>query len=257
MAHISRKEWEELIQVQVDPVFSRKEVLIKFSSSLGLIVIYIFVATALDVSRDVQLAIPLLIINIAGLMLVAISRTEIQIRWLTYVTLILFMWYMAYVAYSLANMRGMVYFLLPTVLYFFEMERLSWIKWQIPSFILASMLPLFVLPYEPLLMIAIGFLFAFIGVVTHQGNKKRLELLVLKESQKGYELFMKHTRLIEHYVINSVSKLVYVSEMLKDLHTERPDDTLKEQIDMLDQEISSISKTITSTNTKDLTEFNI
>lgn len=257
MAHISRKEWDELVELRESSAFSKKEALIKFSVSLFLILIYLFIVLNIGLVRDLQLGSGLLVINIAGILGILGSRAETHVRWVTYISLILFMWYMAFIAFHLQNTRGLVYYLAPTVLYYFEMEGLAWKKWQIPAFVISSLIPLFVIPYDALLLLSTGLILLFSGVIVYKGNQKRLELLLLQESQKGYELFMKHTRLLEHHVINSISKLVYVSEMLKDIQNGETDSDLKEMIQILDQEIASIGKTITETDRKDLKEFNI
>lgn len=257
MARITRKDWNDLIELESVSLFSRKEALIKFSVSLCLISLYLAIAWFLNFNQDVTLGFPLLVINLAGISLVILSKTEKQIRWFTIMSLISFMGYFGYIAFELGTTRGLIFFLAPTVLYFFEIERLAWLRWQIPAFTLATLIPLSVIPYDLLMRLAIAFIFVFIGFVTYQGNKKRLELLLLKESEKGYDLFMRHTRLLEHNVINSVSKMVYVSEMLKELYESRPENSLKNQITILDEEIESITKVIMQTGRKDLSEFRI
>tara|TARA_R110002050_G_scaffold11037_1_gene37564 strand:+ start:11394 stop:12164 length:771 start_codon:yes stop_codon:yes gene_type:complete len=256
MANISIYEWQELTDSNPSADSVKKEALFKFIISLVLIIAYLLFAALQGLLEDLRLASILLPPNILALVIIAFSKEAKIIRWVTYIAIMIFLAEFAFIGISLDDTRGLIYYVSFSVLYNFELERLAWNKWLIIIYAVCSIAPIFLFNLEMFLQVSIALIFFFISGVVYQGNKRRQEIQLLKENQKAYEIFIKHTRLIEHNVINSISKLVYVSEMLK-ARNPKPDIETQELIEIIDQEIGLIEKVILETDKESLKQFKI
>lgn len=256
MANISINEWHELTESNPSTDSVKKEALFKFLISLVLIIAYLIFAALHGHSEDLRLASILLPPNILAMVIIAFSKEARIIRWVTYIAIMIFLAAFAFIGISLNDTRGLIYYVSFSVLYNFELERLAWNKWLIIIYAACSIIPLFLFDLEMFLQVSISLIFLFISGIVNQGNKRRQELQLLKENQKAYEVFIWHSRLIEHNVINSISKLVYVSEILK-ARNPKPDQETRELIEIIDQEIALIEKVILKTDKESLKQFKI
>ncbi len=254
MAQLSKKDWQQLTEPHSSEASLKKETLFKFGISLFLLCAFLVFAYLQHLTKDFALAAIILPPNIIGLVLVAFAKKSHTIKWITYLSLLIFLMAFTYIGLSLDDTRGLIYFVSFAVLYNFELERLAWNKWLIFIFCLFTISALYLFNIEVFSKVSISLIFIFISGVVYQGNKRRQELQLLKESEASYNLFIKHTRLIEHNVINSISKLVYVSEMLKSQNNS-PD--IQELTKLLDSEIKSIEEVILKTNKDSLNNFEI
>lgn len=255
MGQISQQDWNTLLGNIREQSFKRSEAITKLWLSLVFIFLYMSISFSLGWKQDVNLIAFLIPVNVLSLVIIYWGKSRNLHRWVVYFSLLTFMLIMAYIAWALNEPRGLIYYALYCLFYFFELERLAWQKWQIPLFAFFSILPLLFLPYSLKIRIPLAVAFLFMALVVIHSNKRRSELQFLVESRRSYDLFMKHTRLIEHRVINAVSKLVYVSEKLKQKKNLQEED--HKLIAILDDQIEEIGETITKMESKDLHDFNI
>lgn len=256
MATITINEWLELTESHDSRLSIKKEALFKFGISLILIIAYIIFAHLEGSKKDVRLASILLPPNILGLIIILFAKNKQLIKWVTFITLLVFLFEFAFIGLSLDNTRGLIYFVSFSVLYNFELERLAWSKWLIFLFSFCTISLIFLFNIEVFLQVSIALIFLFIGGIVYQGNKRREELRILLQKENSYNLFIKHTRLIEHNVINSISKMVYVSEVLKQ-NCALSDPEIRELVELLDSEIQSIENVILNTDKDSLNKFKI
>lgn len=256
MPNITEIEWNELLGSQKAFQRNKKDQMIKFVASFVVFLGSSIYAYVVSNTQGILLAY-FLPFSFLGIITTYLSKSNRELNLIIFILMYVFTGMVA--AYSIfidANSAGLIFFFIVIVLYFSELEKKSTDKRWIIAFAIYCFALAILLPFSLTFKFVLVILTLLLGAYTYSGNDTRAELVELKKQQESYAVYQKHQKLMEHNIINSVTKLKYIEERIKRLDPDEHEE-LKKLSELMKSELKDIEDTVTNTGKSNLNNFNI
>lgn len=234
----------------------KKSAVQKFTFSIVTVLLYIGVAYYFELVLDLRIALTFLVIAVLSLLIVLAIKTMVLFDWYILVMKMAFIGSIGYHCYFFGQetpLQEVILFAVLTAVYLFDFHQRDVLKTSI--FLLFSILVLASLTIDLPVKILIGIALIFVALLVDNNLSTKEENILLKQQSNYYKVFMKHGNLVEHKVINSVTKIMYHTMSVQDSELIKGDEESQKHLDAIQGEISFIEKVILKTDREDIEQF--
>ena len=250
------KDWDSLTNFKEDQERKYiKQARTKGLTAAGVILLIVIFTFSLGLTRDYPLAIALTVL--AGIQnLFAFKAKSIQTINAAYYILMFgylgLFWYNVHTVMQ-GHLISLLYFATLIVVFHRDLESTTKIKMLIFSaFCMTLMLSI---PLETIQKIHLSIWMVFMAAYSYSNIDVNRRILSLESQQASFFLFQRHTRLLEHKTVNSLTRMNYHTLMMKELGTDNID--VLEHLEKIESEIQKINQHIKNTEVKDLKTFQV
>lgn len=197
-----------------------------------------------------------LVVNIIALFFLRktkkVSVTQ-NIVFVSFISFLLICWY--WVSFIESTKLTIIVFIGLSMIYLRELESFGNLKIIIFSIYLAGLLTYSNIDHETLFFV-FALLVFFVSMV-FSNNKINEKVRLALSAKKNEEIFQKHTRLMEHKIINSITKLNYFILSIEDEESSKQSLSITKNLNNAKLELDDIAQTLRKNQKEEIEKFTI